>query len=134
MPHGTGDYFDRFEGGAAVDYHSQPADGLLNQAVWLGPPLPQAPERLALAWHSAAEQVEAQVHPTGDAFAPLAWLVGFCTSAESACAQGGSLSRLVKWPVAPAGQSAGEYRIWRAGPGASGICHRALPSLGPFTG
>ena len=86
--------FDRFEAGAAVDYHSRLADGLLNQAVWLGPPLPQAPERLApgLALGGGAGRGPG-VHPTGDAFAPLAWLVGFCTSAESACAQGRSLSR-----------------------------------------
>lgn len=97
--------FDRFEAGAAVDYHSRLADGLLNQAVWLGPPLPQAPKRLALAWHSAAEQVEAQgVHPTGDAFAPLAWLVGFLHQRGIGLCAGqviitGSLNGLWRLPV-----------------------------------
>lgn len=70
--------FDRFNSGAEVDYHSRLADGLLNHSVWLGPPLPQAPGRLALGWRAAGDQLSVEgVHPSGDAFAPLQWLVAF---------------------------------------------------------
>lgn len=69
---------DRFNADAEVDFNSRLADGLLNHAVWLGPALASAPPQIPLSWSSAEMRYRAQgKHPSGDAFAPVVWLVEF---------------------------------------------------------
>ncbi len=97
--------FDRFEAGAQVDYYSRLADGLLNHSLWLGPPLAEAPAQLPLRWQAGAEQVRVDgAHPSGDAFAPVEWLVAFLHQRGMGLYAGqviitGSLNGLWRLPV-----------------------------------
>lgn len=96
---------DRFQPGADVDYYSRLADGLLNHSVWLGPPLDDAPAHLSLGWQSAeAEHKATGMHPTGDPFAPVEWLVAFLHQRNIALFAGqviitGSLNGVWRLPV-----------------------------------
>jgi 2-keto-4-pentenoate hydratase len=97
--------FDRFNRGENVDYYSRLADGLLNQGVWLGPAISEAPAQIPLLWQTENLRHSAMgVHPAGDAFAPVQWLVAFLHQRNIGLYAGqiiitGSLNGLWRLPV-----------------------------------
>lgn len=74
---------NRYDDSVPIQFADKLADGLVNQGLWLGPPLDlapaEAPQTLDIEVHADGQQLLAQggVHPAGDPLAPLCWLAEF---------------------------------------------------------
>lgn len=95
----------RFQSPQDISFIDKLADGLLNQSLWIGPPLPQAPHQFELKINSATLNYRAEVqHPAQDPYAPFEWLVEFLRNRGQGLSRGqyiitGSYAGVLHLPI-----------------------------------